>query len=76
MGMFDQLGKQQQTNPQQMIQEIKSNPANFLKGRGYNIPENMNDPRSITNYLIQSGQIGGQRMQMVQQILQKMAGRR
>ncbi len=79
MGMFDQLGKkqeQQQTNPRQMVQEIKSNPFNYLKEKGYNIPTNMNDPGSIMNYLMQTGQIGNQRMQMAQQILQRMMSRR
>ena len=77
MGMFDQLGKQQQQqNPQQIVQEIKNNPVNFLKQRGFNIPSNMSDPGSIMNYLLQSGQIGGQRMQMAQQLLQRMMGRR
>ena len=63
-------------NPQQMVQEIKNNPASFLKQRGFNVPASMTDPGSITNYLLQSGQIGGQRMQMAQQILQRMMGRR
>lgn len=65
-----------QQNPQQMMQAIKNNPVSFLKERGFNIPGNMTDPRSITNYLLQSGQIGGQRMQMAQQVLQRMMGRR
>ena len=60
----------------QMVQEVKNDPVSFLKERGYNIPENMNDPRSIVNYLVQSGQIGNQKMQMAQQILQRMMGRR
>ena len=77
MGMFEQLGsKQQQVSPQQKVQEIKNDPATYLKDRGFSIPENMTDPRSITNYLLQSGQIGGRRMQMAQQILQRMRGRR
>ena len=58
------------------IQDLKNDPAGFLKGKGYNIPDGMKDPRSITNYLIQSGQIGGQRMQMAQQMLQRMMGRK
>lgn len=76
MGMFEQLGRQRQqpTNPQQMVQEIKADPVNFLKGKGYNVPANMTDPRSITNYLLQSGQVGGQRMQMAQQMLSRLIG--
>lgn len=60
----------------QMVQEIKSSPASFLKERGYNIPDNMTDPQSIVSYLMQSGQIGNQKMQMAQQMLQRMMGRR
>ena len=67
--MFDQLGKQQQMNP---IQELKNDPAGFLKSKGFNIPDDMKDPRSITSYLLQSGQVGGQRMQMAQQMIQRM----
>ena len=54
------------------IQELKSNPAGFLKGKGYNVPDGMKDPGSIANCLIQSGQVGGQRMQMAQQMIHRM----
>lgn len=60
----------------QMIQQIKSNPVNFLKGKGYNIPNGMNDPQAIASYLLNSGQVGGQRMQAAQQMLQRLMGRK
>lgn len=77
MGMFEQLGKQTQQqamNPMQMLQQIRSNPVEFLKQRGFNIPDGMDSPQAITNYLMQSGQVGSQRMQMARQMLNKMMG--
>jgi hypothetical protein len=59
-----------------MIQQVKSDPVGFLKGKGFNIPDGMNDPRQITSYLLQTGQVGNQRMQMAQQMLQRMMGRK
>ena len=76
MGMFEQLGQQKQVNPQQQIPQIQSDPVGFLKQKGFNIPSGMNDPRQITSYLLQTGQVGNQRMQMAQQVLQRMMGRR
>ena len=42
-----------------MLQQLKSNPLQFLLQRRMNIPQNMpmNDPNSIMNYLLQSGQV-------------------
>jgi len=45
-------------NPQMMMQllpSLKSNPAAFLQSRGINIPQNMNDPQQIVQYLVNSG---------------------
>lgn len=58
-----------------MIQQVKSDPVGFLKDKGFNIPDGMKDPGQITSYLLQTGQVGNQRMQMAQQILQRMMGR-
>lgn len=80
MGLFDQLGQQpQQGRPmdprqmqQQMQQEvgqIKAHPGTYLKGKGYNIPEGMTDAKQITQYLLQTGQIGTPRLQQVVSML-------
>lgn len=63
----------QQTNPMQMVQELKNNPVNFLKTRGFNIPSgvNTNDPQSIINGLMQSGQVGNSKLQQVMQFIGK-----
>lgn len=50
-------------NPMQMLQALKSNPAQFLMQRRFNLPPNVGaDPNSILNYLIQSGQVSQQQI--------------
>lgn len=78
MGLFDIFGGQQapqqrpQMDPRQMqqqirhdVDDIRSHPASYLKARGYNIPDGMTDAEQITRYLLQTGQIGGGRLQAV-----------
>ena len=77
-GMFNSLGNgnnQQQPDP---VQQIKSNPSEYLTSRGFNLPEgiNTNDPTAIINSLIQSGQIGNPRMQWAMQVINRMRGGR
>ena len=77
--LFQSLGqvRQQPQNPMQMVQQVKSDPAAFLKQQGFNIPQgiNMHDPNAIINSLIQSGQIPNSRYQQVMQMMRGM-GRR
>lgn len=78
MSLFDSLGKQpsrEMRNPQQMLQQLKSNPVSTLRQAGYTIPENMNNPGQIIGYLLQSGQINNSRLQMAQRMA-GMFGRR
>ena len=44
-------------NPAQMLSELKANPFGVLKKYGFNVPENMNDPNSIIQHLMNSGHI-------------------
>ena len=60
MSLFDTLGQQP------MLQQLKANPAQILKQRGLSIPEGMTDPQQIINHLIQSKQVGGQQLRMLQ----------
>lgn len=76
MGVFDKLGqKPQQSNPMQMLQQLRSNPVGMLKQAGYNIPDGMNSPQQMVNHLIQSGQVPQARYQRVMQMFSHM-GRR
>ena len=73
MGMFDKLGqKPQQPNPTQMLQQLRSNPVSVLKQAGYNIPEGMNNPQQMVNYLLQSGQVPQARYQQAMQMFNRM----
>ena len=81
MGLFDQLGRQpaqqgQQMDPRQMQQQmrqeigqIKAHPGSYLKQHGYNIPDGMTDAKQITQYLLQTGQIGTPRLRQVVSML-------
>ena len=73
MSFFDNLGKQpaQQQAPdmRQEIGNIKANPGSYLKGKGFNIPAGMSDPKQITQYLLQSGQVGSGRLQQVMRMI-------
>ena len=85
MGLFDKLGqqpaqgaKQQQFTPDMMRQEIgsiKADPGAYLSGRGFNIPQGMTDPKQITQHLLQTGQVGGNRLQLVMRMLGIQIGR-
>lgn len=71
MSLFNQLaGNQTQGgNPAQMMQELKKHPGDVLKRAGLNVPEGMTDPQQILGHLMQTGQIGGQRLQMARQMM-------
>jgi hypothetical protein len=83
MSLFEQLGMQrpqsqqsQQMDPRQMQQQmqqevgqIKAHPGSYLKGKGYNIPDGMTDAKEITQYLLQTGQVGAPRLRQVVSML-------
>lgn len=84
MSMFENLGKsgqnqpnqQQQMTPMQAVNQLKQNPASFLKQAGYSIPANANNPNQIIQHLLQSGQIPQNRLSGAQQMLMQMMGKR
>lgn len=61
--------RQMQQAMQQEIGQIKAHPGTYLKDKGFNIPDGMTDAGQITQYLLQSGQIGGARYQQVMRML-------
>lgn len=69
-------GQAQQMDPRQMQQamqqeigQIKAHPGDYLKQKGFTVPDGMTDAGQITQYLLQSGQIGGGRYQQVMRML-------
>ena len=75
MGLFDKLSQPaqgQQMTPDMMRQEIgsiKANPGSYLSQHGFNIPDGMTDPKQSTQHLLQTGQVGGGRLQQVMRML-------
>ena len=55
-------------NPMQMLQQLKSNPAAFLRQAGVNVPENLNDPNAIIQHLLNSGQVSQQAYEKARQM--------
>ena len=67
----EMMGSVNQNNPIQMLSQLQSNPVSFLIKRGFNIPQNIgNNPNSITQYLLNSGQISQERYNQTVQMLQ------
>lgn len=61
----------------QMVQQFKQNPLGFLLQRRLNVPPNVtNDPNAILNYLLSTGQINQNQINMAYQTLQNGGMRR
>lgn len=55
-----------------MLQQLKSNPLQFLMQRRMNIPQGMaNDPQAILNHLAQTGQVSQQQINQAYQMAQR-----
>ena len=63
-------------NYQEQLQQIKTNPIEMGKEKGYNIPEELaGDPKAMVMHLINSGQIGGPLLQRVKQMIGMMGAK-
>lgn len=55
------------------VQQIKSNPVQYLMQRKLNIPpEYASNPQEAANYLVQSGQVSQERMNWAMQMANQM----
>lgn len=56
-----------------LLQQLKSNPLQFLMQRRMNLPQNisLNDPQAILNHLVQTGQVSQQQINNAYQMAQK-----
>ena len=67
----------QQISFQDAMKQLQANPAQMMKQAGYNVPDNIaNNPQASVMHLIQSGQIGGPMMRMIQPMINKLMGGR
>ena len=70
-------GIQRGQNPMQMLQQLKANPVQFMKGMGYDVPDNLaNNPMGIVQYLAQSNQLNQQQMAQYQQMMAQQRGQK
>ena len=61
---------------EQELQELKTNPIEFARQKGYNIPSNLaNDPQAMVMHLVNSGQVGGQTLQKLMPMIRFMTGK-
>lgn len=56
-----------------MLQQLKSNPIQFLMQRRMNLPQNVsaNDPQAILNHLLQTGQVSQEQINRAYQMAQR-----
>lgn len=54
-------------NPLALLAQLKNNPLSALRQAGYNIPQNINSPQAIVQYLMNSGQVSQEKLNAAQQ---------
>ena len=54
-----------------MLDQLKQNPYQMLAQRGLNIPQNLNNPNDILQYLLNTNQITQQQVNNVMTMLQR-----
>ena len=61
---------------QESLKQLQSNPQEFIRKTGANIPENMmNDPKAMVQHLIMTGQVSNPMLQQVMPMIRQMGGR-
>jgi hypothetical protein len=72
MSIFERLNGQ----PQMTMQQLRQDPVGMGKQAGYNIPQNLaGNPQAMVQHLIQTGQVGGPKLQQVMQMIRNMGGK-
>lgn len=68
------VGNSGNGNFMQMLQQLKSNPMQFIQKAGFNVPKGMNDPNQIVQHLMQTGQVSQEQYNKVFQMAQRFRG--
>lgn len=58
-------------NPMAMLLQLKSNPLGFLRQKGFNVPDNLNNPNDIIQHLMNTGQINQAQYNQARQMAQQ-----
>lgn len=60
------------TNIMQMLQQFKSNPAQYFMQKRWNVPQNMmNDPNAIVQHLLSTNQVSQEQVNRAYQMAQR-----
>ena len=63
-------------NMQEALQKIQSNPQEFFKQAGVNVPQEIaNNPQAVVMHLISTNQVGGPMLQRIMPMIQRMGGK-
>ena len=74
MSLFDKLNGR--GNMQDQLRQLQQNPGAMAQKAGYNIPSNLyGNPQAMVQHLIQSGQVGGPKLQQAMQMIRQMTGK-
>lgn len=52
----------------QQLQSLQQNPMGFLRNMGLNVPQNLNNPNEIIQYLMNSGRFSQQQYEQARQL--------
>lgn len=58
-------------NMTQLLQMLQQNPVQFLRARGLNVPQDLNNPNAIIQYLMNTGQVTQQQYQQARMMAEK-----
>lgn len=63
-------------NMQEMLNKMQSNPQEFYKNAGVNVPpEIVNNPEAVVMHLINTNQVGGPMLQRIMPMIRQMTGK-
>lgn len=58
-------------NMMQMLQILQQNPVQFLRSRGLNVPQDLNNPNAIIQYLMNTGQVSQKQYQQARMMAER-----
>lgn len=55
----------------QLLQMLQQNPVEVLRSRGLNVPQDLNNPNAIIQYLMNTGQVSQQQYQQARMMAEQ-----
>ena len=60
---------------QEQLKQLMNDPRGAAQRSGFNIPENMNDPKEMVQHLIMTGQVSSPVLQRILPMIRMMGGK-